>query len=488
MSGPMLIGIDVGTTAVKAARFDANGNVERSYARHYPTTRRAPDIVEQDAGDWIVNVKAALDELTSDLAPGQLQAVGLCSHVNSHAFVGANGDALMPAIIWQDGRCADVAAELDARVDPTAKIAWWGAPLPIDASHVLSRMEWVKRHHPDIWQKTRWVMSPKDYCIMQLTGEVVADPMESFGVIDQDLRYIDGLVDLVDGAAERLAPIRDFTSIAGQIRSGLPAAGTPMVVATMDAWSGLFGSGALREGDGLYLSGTSEVLGIVSEQRNPEPGVIAFPRCESIVLHAAPTQAGGASMAWLSTLLGRSPAELSSLADHVDRRGMTPVFLPHLQGERAPLWNAHARASFSGIDAAMGPAEFTVAMMEGVAFSARMAIESLQRSAGAVPAALCAAGGGMASDVWCQIRADVLGKPLLRRKNLDAGVLGAAVLAGVGAQLFHSLADAAAQLVVTERIFEPDPSLTDRYAYGYAKYKELYHQLEAFNLDLVSRS
>ncbi|KRB60092.1 hypothetical protein ASE04_25590 [Rhizobium sp. Root708] len=484
----MLIGIDVGTTAVKAARFDMRGNVERSYARHYPTRRQAPHAVEQDPDDWMVHVQAALQELSDGLAPGQLQAIGLCSHVNSHVFVAADGEVLMPAIIWQDGRCAEVAAELDAQVTEQDKIKWWGAPLPVDASHVLSRMEWVKRYRPDVWQKTRWVMSPKDYCILQLTGKAVADPMTSFGVVDRDLRYIDSLIGLVDGAAERLAPISAFTSIAGRIKPGMPASGTPMAVATMDAWSGLFGCGAIREGDGFYLSGTSEVLGIISGERNPEPGVIAFPRCEAITLHAAPTQAGGASMAWLSTLLGRSPTELSALAAQVDRHQMMPVFLPHLQGERAPVWNIHARASFSGIDSAMGPAEFTVSMMEGVAFSVRMALDSLQRSAGVVPQILSSAGGGMGSDVWCQIRADVLGKPLHRRKNLDAGVLGAAVLAGAAASVFPSLADAAAQLVVTERTFEPNPSLAERYAYGYEKYRELYRQLEAFNRDLVLRS
>ncbi len=487
MNSPALIGIDVGTTAVKAARFGLGGDVERSYGSRYPTMRRAPDIVEQNAGDWMGHVQAALQELSEGLVAGQLQAVGICSHVNSHVFVAANGAPLMPAIIWQDGRCADVAAELDAKVDEADKIAWWGAPLPIDSSHVLARMEWVRRNHPDVWHKTRWVMAPKDYLIMQLTGEVVADAMASFGVVDQNLQYIDSLTGLVEGAAERLAPIRPFTAIAGRIKPGLPAAGAPVVVATMDAWSGLFGSGALEEGDGLYLSGTSEVLGIISNQKYPERGVIAFPPCEGITLHAGPTQAGGASMAWLAALLGRSPAELSTLAAGVDRQRMTPIFLPHLQGERAPIWNIHARASFSGIDASMGPAEFAVAMMEGVAFSARMAIESLERSSGRVPSCLLAAGGGMGSDVWCQIRADILNRPIHRRKNLDAGVLGAAVLAGAGAHLFHSVADAASQLVVTERVFEPDPLLTERYSYGYRKYKELYQQLEAFNSDLVSR-
>lgn len=487
MSKPMLIGIDVGTTAVKAALYDIDGNAERTFARPYPSHRRPPNVVEQDPDDWMIHVQAALAELTAGLQPEQLHGIGLCSQVNTHVFVDENGNALMPAIIWQDGRCAEVAAELDAKVSEADKIGWWGAPLPIDASHVLARMEWVKRHRPDIWRKTRWVMAPKDYCILQLTGEAVADPMASFGIIDQSLTYIDSLVGLVDGARERLAPLRRFADSAGRIRDGLPGADTPMVTGTMDAWSGLFGCGALQDGDGMYLSGTSEILGIVSQHKIPIPGVIAFPRCEDITLHAGPTQAGGASIAWLANLLSKSPTDLSALAETVDRSRLTPIFLPHLQGERAPIWNINTRASFSGVDSSMGPAEFAVATMEGVAFSVRLAVNSLQQSADCIPKVFNAAGGGMASDIWCQIRADILGKPLRRLKNLDAGVLGAAVLAGTGAGLFSSLPEAASRLVVTDRMFEPDSRLADRYAYGYGKYLELYRQLETFNADFVAR-
>jgi xylulokinase len=486
VSKPMLIGLDVGTTAVKAALYDIDGNAERTFARAYPSHRRPPNRVEQDPADWMTHVEAALGELTTGLQRGQLHGIGLCSQVNTHVFVGEDGRALMPAIVWQDGRCAEVAAELDAEVGEAEKIGWWGAPLPIDASHVLARMEWVRRHHPEIWRNTRWVMAPKDYCILQLTGEAVADPMASFGVIDQSLAYIGSLVGLVAGARQRLAPLRRFADAAGRIRDGLPGAGAPMMTGTMDAWSGMLGAGALADGDGLYLSGTSEILGIVSERKRPVPGVIAFPRCEEITLHAAPTQAGGASIAWLANLLSKSPAELSALAEAVDRGRMTPLFLPHLQGERAPVWNIDARASFSGVDSSMGPAEFAVAAMEGVAFSVRLALDSLQQSADCVPEVLNAAGGGMVSDIWCQIRADVLGKPLRRLRNLDAGVLGAAVLAGAGTGLFASLAEAAGWLVATDRIFEPDGALADRYAYGYGKYLELYRQLEAFNADLAA--
>ena len=486
MTEPMLIGIDVGTTAVKAALFDSGGQVHRTYARTYPSHRMPPNLVEQDPADWMAHVLAALTDMAGSAKPGQLQGIGLTSQVNSHVFVDDRGQALLPAIIWQDGRCAEEAALLDAQIGMEEKIGWWGAPLPIDASHVLARMAWVKRHHADIWARTRWVMAPKDYCIMQLTGAVVADPMASFGVIDQNLTYVDRLLDLVEGARDRLAPIRSLAEPAGRIKAGLPAAGTPVAVGTMDAWAGMFGTGTLSDGDAMYLSGTSEIIGVVSQIRNPVPGVIAFPRCEGITMHAGPTQAGGASIAWLSNLLGRSPAELTALAQSADRSRDTPIFLPHLQGERAPVWNINSRAAFAGIDSAMGPAEFTLSVMEGVAFSVRLLLESLEASAGVKVASLNAAGGGMASDIWCQIRADILGIPVRRLKNLDAGVLGAAILAGTGAGLYPSIGAAARALVAEDRTFEPLPSLAENYAFAYGKYRDLYGQLEGFNADLVA--
>lgn len=486
MLEPMLIGIDVGTTTVKAALYDMEGRAVKTFAERYATAHLPPNRVEQHPEDWMELVTDALQILTEDLRPGQLQAVGLCSQVNTHVFVDAEGKALMPAIIWQDGRCAEEAAALDAEIGDVEKTEWWGAPLPIDASHVLARMRWVKRHHPELWSRTRWVMAPKDYCIYHLTGELVADPMASFGVVDLKLEYIRPLLDLVPGARERLAPIMRFAASAGQIREGLPGAGTPMVVGTMDAWSGLFGTGALGEGDAMYLSGTSEILGIVSSKKVPAPGVIAFPTCEGIRLHAGPTQAGGASIAWLAGLLGRSPPELSALAESADRTRPAPIFLPHLQGERAPLWNINARASFSGIDSSMGAAEFSLAVMEGVAFSVRLLMESLETSADRAVDMFSAAGGGMASDIWCQIRADVLGKPIRRLENLDAGVLGGAILAGTGAGVFSSVQAAAQALVVTDRIFEPDPSYMSHYDYRYGKFLELYADLREFNADLVA--
>ncbi len=477
----MLIGIDVGTTAVKAALFDYRGNAIKTFSQRYPTNRPSPGQVEQDPADWMRLVFAALTELSESQASGTIRAIGLCSQVNTHVFVDQNGDALLPAFTWQDGRSASEAAQLDAHVGAVDKLKWWGAPLPIDPSHVLSRMAYVQRQHPETWTKTRWVMAPKDYCLYHITGEVVTDPMTAFGVIDGNLSPVKKLINLVQGANTRLPPLASFTKIIGRIRHTLPCAGVPVVTGAMDAWSGLLGAGVSENGQGLYLSGTSEILGIVSSKKAPITGVIAFPECEGITLHAGPTQAGGASIEWLSKLLGKAPAEISRLAAQVDTSKPMPMFLPHLEGERAPLWDIHSRGSFSGLSSAMGAAELARATLEGVAYSAKLVIESLEASSCVKPVVFNHSGGGATSDTWCQIRADVLGRPLRRMKMLDAGVLGAALMAGTGIGVFPSLNQAIKDFVVMERMFEPDAVWQERHAQGFEKYKLLYRQLLPWN-------
>jgi xylulokinase len=484
MDDRLLIGIDVGTTAVKAALFDSAGGVLRAWSDRYPMERPGPGLVEQNPYDWILRVETALAALSQDMPPGRIAAAGLTSQVNTHVFVDATGAALMNAIVWQDGRCAEDAAALTAKVPETDRLRWWGAPLPIDASHVLARMAYVARVYPDVWRQTRWVMAPKDFCLYRLTGIVAADPMTSFGVVDGTLAYISELIGLVPGAAERLPPLSASTAPHGSIGATLPAAGTPMVTGTMDAWAGLFGAGVCRVGEAVYLGGTSEVLGIVSDHKVPTPGVIAFPKCDGVVLHAGPTQAGGASIEWLSRLLGQSPEALSDLVASSPPRQPAPVFLPHLAGERAPLWDITSRASFAGLDATHGPADIARAVFEGVGYSARWLLDSLEQSADLRPDTIHLAGGSTASDIWCQIRADVLGRPLRRTRHRDAGTLGAAILAGTGCGLFPSIDTATRALVSFDRTFEPRLFETDRHAAGFSRYRDLYHQLKDWNRNL----
>jgi xylulokinase len=248
----------------------------------------------------------------------------------------------------------------------------------------------------------------------------------------------------------------------------------------MDAWAGMVGAGAVRDGDAGYLSGTSEVVGIVSQQRVPTPGVIAFPNCEGVMLHAGPTQAGGASVAWLGGLLGRNAEEISALAAKSDLKRPAPIFLPHLQGERAPLWDIAARASFAGLDASMGASELARSVLEGVAYSVRLLLGALEASSAVAARRLRHAGGGAHSGVWCQIRADVLGRPIDRVANLDSGVVGAAALAGTAAHVFGSIEEAAGRMARIERTFEPNLAMRGYYDEGFGRYTDLYARLKGF--------
>ncbi|WP_309667959.1 FGGY family carbohydrate kinase [Tabrizicola sp.] len=479
MTDAVLIGIDVGTTSVKAVMLSVTGQRLAEFAASYPTRRIPPDRVEQDPQDWLRLVTAALTGFADRPEAARVRAICLTSQVNTHVFVDGAVNVLYPAIVWQDGRAAAAGARLDAKVSAAQKTEWLGAPIPLDASHALSRMAWIKATHPEVWKATAQVMLPRDFLIARLTGAVVADPISSVGLVTPALGYATGLIALLPGARQRLAPLRDPLSVAGHIREGQPFAGVPVITGMMDAWASLLGLGVASEGQAMYLSGTSEVLGLISATITGEPGVITFPPWAGITLHAGPTQAGGASLDWVARLLGQDPAALAAHAAPITRH--SPLFLPHLQGERAPLWDATARGTFAGLTSATGPAELTAAVMEGVAFSARLAMEALQRSAGVIPAQIQTGGGGAASDRWCQMRANVFGRTFLRVEGRDPGALGAAVMAGVGVGLLPNLAQAAALMIRTDRVFEPDMQAKALADDRFALWQRLYAQIRPIN-------
>lgn len=478
MKGGAIIGIDLGTSAVKAAVIGADGVLRDSFAEAYPTRRSGQNIVEQDAGDWM----RLIDRALSSFAGHEVAAIGLCSQVNTHLFTDAAGQPLLPAILWQDGRASAEAARLDAGVSAAEKSQWWGAPMPIDASHPISRMAWVARHHPEIWARTAHVLLPKDYCIWQLTGQLSSDPLSNIGLVGADLDYIDGVLALVSGAASRVAPLVGVTAVAGEMQSG-PFRGVPVISGTMDAWAGMVGTGAALEGATVYISGTSENLGISSRRIVPTPGVILFPEYDGLRVHAAPTQSGGEAKRWFAEAFGLTPDAMSDLVAATPRGPATPLFLPQLAGERAPIWDADLRAAFLGVSHQTGQGDFARAVYEGVALSARHALDALRLSADVPVSRINCGGGGFRSPVWNQIRADVLGIPLATLSVKDAGVLGAAIIAGIGAGRFAGFAEAQDALCRIEREYWPDPAKRDHYDALY----DLYRQAIATNADLGKR-
>lgn len=469
--GDLFLGLDVGTTTVKGALFDLEGRLVAHAGRPHPTSRPAPGVVEQDPRDWADGVVKTMDALLIGDRADRVAAVGLCGQANTDVFVGADGAPLAPAIAWADNRAAPEAADLEAGVTEADKLAWWGAPLPIGASHVLARMAWMARARPEIFAATRHVLTPKDYCLRALVGEAVADPMSNFFVVGLDLAYVDPLIQRIPGARERLPALKTFTDIVGKIALGSSGKRAPVVAGTMDAWSGLFGAGISRAGQGVYMSGTSEIVAVASTRRIGAPGVVTFPKAAGLIVNAGPTQSGGDSLQWWGDVIGRNVAGVLALAGEADRNGRPILFLPHLEGERAPLWDAGLRGAFIGLDRRASGPHHALAVMEGVALSARMLCEACDAAAGEAAPRLFHAGGGARSDLWAQIRADCLGRPLDRAACLDVGCLGAATMAAVGIGAYPSLAAAISAMTHVEQSFEPNPRMKARYDAMYEAYR-----------------
>lgn len=470
-----IVGIDLGTTSIKVGLYNLNGRLIHRIQSSYPSEFPQPGHVEQAPTIWWKIILTALDELQSVIKPDRVRAIGVTSQVNTHVFCDAEFNVLMPAIVWSDVRAATQAAHLNEQITNVQRMRWWGAPMPIDASHALSRIQWAQEKKPDVWQSTQHVLLPKDFIIQQLTGNVVSDPWSNIGLVDNELNYCDGLFNTVEDSLAVLPHLKSMTDIAGVVQSHLPFAGVPVTVGTMDAWAGVLGVGVTQKHESVYLSGTSEVIGIVSETIEPTPGVLVMPKAHHIRLHVGPTQSGGASQLWLCQILNVTPETLATLAkQHRDSNQSTPLFLPHLQGERAPLWDPNTRGVFLGLDQTSDQGALACGVYEGVAYGARWLFETLQQSSVVKPENLNVGGGGFTNDVWNQIRADILGCELRRVSVPDPGTLGAASIAAVATGLYDNVQQATSHLVHFDKCYLPNLNEKTRLDQRFELFKEAY--------------
>jgi len=470
-----LAGFDVGTTAVKGVLFDAlDGRVVAEASWDYELRRPRPGHAEQDPVDWLAGIEACRVALVAALGP-PIEGIGICSQVNTHVFVDAGLGPLHPAINWQDQRCAGAAGELQRLVgDNVERI--FGGPFSVDASYSLSRARWFQQTEPEAWAATRWILSPKDFCVAVLTGEVRTDRVSPVGLVGADGEYLAGALALVDGAAARMPPLGEFDDVAGRTVGALGfAPGVPVSVGTMDAWSSIYGSGVVRAGQGVEISGTSEIVGLMAAEPGAAEGVISFPPVRGRYLHAGGTQAGGDALRWVADLARLGVSDALAAAAAVEPQPL--VFLPHLAGERAPLWNADARAVFLGLTTSTTVGHLVRAVLEGVAHAARHLRESCEVAAGYRATTLRLSGGGAASALWNQIRADAHRCVLERVASTMTGCLGAALMGGVAAGAATDLESWAESVVEVADRFHPDAAGADRFDHLHAVYRASYDAL-----------
>jgi len=453
-----LVGLDVGTTGVKALAVTPDGAVLASAEEHYPLSTPHPGWAEQDPEDWWRACETALERLAWDGG-----RVGLSGQMHGLVCLGKRGELLRPAILWNDQRTAAECAEIEERVGFDRLIALTGNRAL--TGFTAPKLLWLRRHEPDLYARIHRIVLPKDYVRLRLTGEWAIDTADASGTLLFDVAnrgWSDEVLRALDIPGEWLPPVSESTLIAG--------AG--------DQQAGALGVGVIAPGTVSVALGTSGVVFAAL----PEYAHDASARVHAFC-HAVPglweamgvmLNAAGA-LQWFRDALAPDASfeELTSEAGRWQAGSEGVVFLPYLQGERTPHADPGAHASFTGLSLRHDRGALARAVLEGVAYGLRDSLELL-RELGVEPRAGRASGGGAHSRLWLEIVASVLELPLERCVVEEGAAYGAALLAGVAEGVFASAEEAVSACVRVRETVEPNAAWARVYEDGYARYRALY--------------
>ncbi|WP_428377045.1 xylulokinase [Lichenicoccus sp.] len=488
--GAVFLGIDLGTSAVKALLTDMDQAVLATASLPLATARPHPDWSEQAPQDWwqaVCGVVAALRQAAPE-AMARVRGVGLSGQMHGLVLLDAQDSVLRPAILWNDSRASEAAAYLASVHPALAAIA--GAPH--STSFWPAKLLWLTRHEPEVLGRARHMLLPKDYVRWCMTGRYQTDACDAGGTAMLDVAGRDWsepilavcgvtrlvLPDVVEGdqAAALLAP-----SVAAEW--GIATDRVVVAGGGGDSATGAIGIGAIADGDATISLGTSAQVFVTTDRYRHavEFGVQSFP-------HALPgrwCQAGavlnGASaLAWATRLFGQDdPGTL--LAEAQAQSEKTPggpgrlLFLPYLTGERCPHNDPHARGVLFGLTPAASRAEIVRAVLEGVAYSLADALACLAR-AGTTVGHAAIVGGGARSAYWTRIIADVIGVPVIRYAGGETGpAYGAARLARL-AVTGEAPEAVCGKPPLLDRTM-PDMGRHARYELGLARFRSLYRAL-----------
>ncbi len=488
----MLLGIDLGTSGVKAGLFDRTGRLlGLGRGTGYRFRSPKPGWAECDAGDWWTAIVAAVRSALAAAdrtGDGAVEGIGLSSFFPTLIPMADDGRPLGPGILYCDQRSLDQARAILRLVPKRRYERITGNRLAVGNSAVLS-IHWLRDNAPDQYGAARVFAFANTMVVRRLTGEIATDwtTASLSGLVDiaDPSRWDAALCAKLGVALAKLPPILGPAEPAGRLTAsaaadlGLPD-GIPVVCGAGDTVASAFGAGLLEPGGLLYSAGTTDNLSLVLRRPGRDRdwvnvGHVQRGRWLCIGANAS----GGLSLDWFAReVIGREGApgveEALRLAADAPSGGL--VFLPYLQGERAPVWDPRARGLFLGLTAGTTRGAMARAVLEGAAFSVRHLLESLERMTGSRVASLPAVGGGTRSIVGNRIRADILQRPLDVLRFQETAALGAALMAGIGAGVYGSLsaaADAVGGIQATDRV-EPDRGRAAAYDRLYRVYREAY--------------
>jgi xylulokinase len=483
----LLLGCDVGSQGLKALVLDPERGVLADAYRGYDLEHPKPGWAEQDPALWQEAFRDAVAEAMASAraAPEDLAALAFASQVDGLVPCDGGFRPVRPAIIWMDRRAARQCDAIGERIQPGEILRVTG--LNLDPSHVAPKALWLRETEPELFDRAEHLLLPGAFMVAWLTGESVVDHSNASSSMLLDVTeraWSSRMFEALDLDPTPFGRVAAATEVAGTLLPeraealGLPP-GLPVAVGCGDEHGACVGVGVLGPGPVCDIAGTAEPVAAGAEEAIfDETGLIethchADPRYWLI---ENPGFVSGGSMRWLREVLGEEGYEAMAGEAGAAEPGSGGVwFLPCLSGAMTPTWDADARGVFSGLSLATGRGELTRAVMEGCAYALRDLVDRIA-DLGLPAEEIRTVGGGARSELWCQIKADVTGRPVWVPAVTETTALGAAMLAGDAVGTW-TLEEAADGLVRQARVHEPDGKAVEGYADRYAVYRDLYDRL-----------
>jgi xylulokinase len=479
----MYLGIDVGTSSVKAILVDEAGTVVEQASAVLGIARPYALWSEQDPAEWWSATNSAVSDLDL-LRRRKVRAIGLSGQMHGASLLGADDCALRPAILWNDGRSAAQCATLEASIPDLGQITGNRA-MP---GFTAPKLQWVREHEPKIFEQIKTILLPKDYVRLRMTGDLASDMSDSAGTLWLDVAkrdWSDVMLSATGLDRTHMPKLYEGSAFTGQLRAELAEAWgmerVPVVAGGGDNAAGAVGVGVVRSGDAFLSLGTSGVLFLANDGYRPNPagGVHSF--CHalpdrwhqmSVILSAA------SCIDWATKLCGVADAgTMFAMVEARNTPAKSEIFLPYLTGERTPHNDPHAKGVLFGMTHETEAPALAQAVLEGVAFAFRDGMDALLNS-GATLDSITVIGGGARSAYWGRILSAVLGRPLVYRDGGEVGpAFGAARLALLADQEV-SVEKACAPPPILS-VIDPDPALTEHYTTKIGAYRMLYTQLKS---------
>ena len=481
----MYIGIDIGTSEVKALLLAADQRVIGSAGAALSVSRPHPGHSEQDPADWWAATLAALAGLRAahPREYAATQAIGLSGQMHGAVLLDAHDRVLRPAILWNDTRSADECAAM-MRELPALSAVGGSLAMP---GFTAPKLRWVARHEPGVFRQVAKVLLPKDHVRLMLTGEHVSDMSDASGTLWLDVQrrdWSDALLALSGLARRHMPRLVEGSAASGELRAdvaqalGLPA-GVLVAGGAGDNAASAVGMGAVARGQGFLSLGTSGVLFVVTPTYQPNAASATHAFC-----HAVPGRwhqmsvmlAAASALQWVAQLLGAAHAgEVAARAQalRAEDRAAAPLFLPYLSGERTPHNDAQVRGSFHGLDFDTDAARLGYAVMEGVGFGLRDGLAALN-AAGSQVQRLSLVGGGARSAFWAQMLASTLNVEIATHG--DSAVGGALGAARLGALCLGTPMQSVCLQPPVDTLYQPDPAERALLAPRHAQFRSLYRR------------